>query len=603
MSEDDSSIDTSEDDSSVDTSEDDASIDTTSAVGGEFSDKRRCNNADSSPFLALRSPSSSDRSTGSGEVAAASPKKVRIHSGKGGTKRNKLNHVLLGNTKEEFDAEPVHRRMGTRNCEETGCPNKGGKCGDHGKLRLTCKLKGCQLFVQAKGLCNKHHSKLGPDPDSKRKKAVSVGGSAKGKKKVVSGENNKNPKSSKKREYRRESKGGNKRVSHKRKRLGAEEKLAVLRELSGEDAPSVHELAERVGVTSQSICNWKKAQEKLVQSVEKDGNGMAAPSKKQKHSHSPKDKGASSKENDESEDLSSDTEHFPAGATCVGKPLSYMGNHISDLLQKDGWTNVNRKVDKINFGQVLFRKGCNKKTAEEGSDKLTGFVAVAKWAHFSGYYERKVVNTNDGKKVLKRMGIEDDPYSIFESESKLPNGQVENDAQVLGSSVNADREQDTQHYNLPSRRSANSGSNENANPIALPNPDAEDDVSSSSPAHIRDEDEGGSNKNNNEPINFDNGTDEFMEMFESIQDSFTVATKNDDAESMVFFGYLLRYFNAKADKLNFSLGSDKISITEAVKSFESTKEKVANAIEEGRSVYKNLLTHITNKCKEKLPLC
>jgi len=68
---------------------------------------------------------------------------------------------------------------------------------------------------------------------------------------------------------------------------------------------------------------------------------------------------------------------------------------------------------------------------------------------------------------------------------------------------------------------------------------------------------------------------------------------------------LLRYFGTKARKKDFSLGSDKNAITEAVKSFESTKEKKVKAKREnnpGLDVYKHLLTHIINECETKLPL-
>ena len=67
--------------------------------------------------------------------------------------------------------------------------------------------------------------------------------------------------------------------------------------------------------------------------------------------------------------------------------LTIMGNFISSLLvKKEGWSVVNEKVDAINFGQVIYRKGTNRKTAEEGKDKFTGYEALAWWAYNNGYY-------------------------------------------------------------------------------------------------------------------------------------------------------------------------------------------------------------------------
>ena len=62
------------------------------------------------------------------------------------------NDAFMKEEKVEFDAAPVYRQMETRKCEEVDCPNNGSRCKTHGKLRLTCKVKGCQYYVQEKGL-------------------------------------------------------------------------------------------------------------------------------------------------------------------------------------------------------------------------------------------------------------------------------------------------------------------------------------------------------------------------------------------------------------------------------------------------------------------
>jgi hypothetical protein len=101
-----------------------------------------------------------------------------------------------------------------------------------------------------------------------------------------------------------------------------------------------------------------------------------------------------------------------------------VGNHIANLLTKEeGWLNVNKKIDSINCGQVIYRVGCDRKTAVEGVDKFTGYAAIARWAYESGCYKKKVVNDINGKgqKILEKADILDDPYSIFrDAEDEKP---------------------------------------------------------------------------------------------------------------------------------------------------------------------------------------
>lgn len=65
---------------------------------------------------------------------------------------------------------------------------------------------------------------------------------------------------------------------------------------------------------------------------------------------------------------------------------------------------MQKKVDKINYGQVLFRAGVDRKTAVEGKDKFTGYTAVARWAYKDGYFKTYVVDTEDGMKILEKAG-------------------------------------------------------------------------------------------------------------------------------------------------------------------------------------------------------
>ena len=50
-----------------------------------------------------------------------------------------------------------YRRSTVRKCVVDDCPNKGGKCNLHGKIRKTCKIEGCDTFqVQGFDVCIKH---------------------------------------------------------------------------------------------------------------------------------------------------------------------------------------------------------------------------------------------------------------------------------------------------------------------------------------------------------------------------------------------------------------------------------------------------------------
>jgi len=75
----------------------------------------------------------------------------------------------------------------------------------------------------------------------------------------------------------RQGKGEYKRVPHKRKTWNEEytaaEKLAVVRELKGDDAPSIRELAEKLGTNHRSLYRWRKDEARLVKLVEEEGRG------------------------------------------------------------------------------------------------------------------------------------------------------------------------------------------------------------------------------------------------------------------------------------------------------------------------------------------
>ena len=102
------------------------------------------------------------------------------------------------------------------------------------------------------------------------------------------------------------------------------------------------------------------------------------------------------------------------GSTCKDDPLSYVGNYISNRLVADeGWQDKVEKIDLINFGQVVYMPGYTKKTSKEGVTRFSGYATLARYAYKAGIYKEKVVDTMNGREILAKLGITDDPYFIF----------------------------------------------------------------------------------------------------------------------------------------------------------------------------------------------
>jgi len=262
-------------------------------------------------------------------------------------------------------------------------------------------------------------------------------------------------------------------------------------------------------------------------------------------------------------------------STCYDDPLTYVGNHIANLLTKEeGWSNVNKKIDSINCGQVIYRAGCDKKTAVEGVDKFIGYAALARWAYESGYYKEKVVNDINGKgqKVLEKADLSDDPYSIFrDAEDEKPAAQPQPPVQA------------DQHPIQQARGRV------------------------SPPTKIKDDEPPVLNDGGNNMLSFScsNDNQDYWQIHESIDTKFDVATAENNEESVGFYRYLLSYLDGKATRGEFSLApAEKDSITKAVKSFEDTKEKYEKAILANKpaDAYKFWMINIVNTCKQKLPL-
>eukprot|EP00581_Thalassiosira_minuscula_P019465 CAMPEP_0183718100 /NCGR_PEP_ID=MMETSP0737-20130205/11440_1 /TAXON_ID=385413 /ORGANISM="Thalassiosira miniscula, Strain CCMP1093" /LENGTH=963 /DNA_ID=CAMNT_0025947589 /DNA_START=31 /DNA_END=2925 /DNA_ORIENTATION=+ len=353
--------------------------------------------------------------------------------------------------------------------------------------------------------------------------------------------------------------------------------------------------------------------------------------KKHKSSHSA-DHGRTTRKN------SSKSRECAAGATCREDPLKYIGEYIAKLfVQRCGWVIKMKKVDLINFEPVVYRKGCDWKTALEGEDKFTGYPPVAKWAHANGYYKDWIVGEEFGVGLLENMGIKDEPYSIFENEQPVEIGrrvcsnakQNREHSRTKKTSVaatfhctkcvrdfkysSADHaheafadhvkscdpngetnieasEQSDLNQGSPTARTSNQLNQRRPNndPIMLHGPD-ENNMPDSGPVHIKD-DEGSSGNNKNEltwkelmtsKVKNDgksegNSKEEMMEIFVEIQSHYTNATAANDVDGLRFYGHLLRFLEGKANSKELSLSSDeKQMMAKHVRFFNSINEKFA----------------------------
>jgi len=275
------------------------------------------------------------------------------------------------------------------------------------------------------------------------------------------------------------------------------------------------------------------------------------------------------------------------GVTIRENPKLYVGMYIFDLLKKDGWTSKEKPAgDNTNFIKVIYCPECDKKTAVEGEDKFTGYPALAQWAYENDYFKYNVVETEDGMAMLDKVGIFDDPYSIFDK--------LDGDT-APGKASAPVQNDDDEPTSIPIQNHAKRPKIDIADNQAA----GEETQSTSGPVQIKD----------GEFLHLSQHTDlffqEWVEMLSSFDEKFAAATMVNDITGIAFYSHLIHYFEAKSSQKDFCLGSDKDIITKSSKSFEEMKAKLAKAIQENRpteNVYKNCLNHVINRLKEQLPL-
>jgi len=97
---------------------------------------------------------------------------------------------------------------------------------------------------------------------------------------------------------------------------------------------------------------------------------------------------------------------------------------------------------------------------------------------------------------------------------------------------------------------------------------------------------------------------EFKTLMKDIVARHRSAKTANDADGLTFYGYLLKYIRSKSSKKIFNLGPDKDIVADAIKEFEEAKDDVTSREESDPTydVFRDILVHVIDMCKEKLAL-
>jgi hypothetical protein len=374
-------------------------------------------------------------------------------------------------------------------------------------------------------------------------------------------------------------------------------------------------------------------------SSEDDGDAsVAPPRKKQKECHVGRNTRNSMGAN-------FDTPLVTIGATCRQHPKLYVGMYIFGLLQKNGWTGKEKKEGETNRIQIIYCPKCDMKNAVEGEDKFTGYPALAQWAYANGLYKDYVVDTVDGRIILEKVGILDEPYSIFEKKVGDPaqgenyktasvlchnddetpisravghpgpgeiSQPVQNDVYWPNVDIpdnQTDGEETEKKVGDPARGEKNETasvsfqsdderppSRVGGNPAPaeiiqppIPNDDRRPIIDIADNQAAGEETQSTSvhvQINDDEVLDSSQQTkslyDECYEMFLVSEKKLADATLASDFTGMAFYSHLVHYLEAKASRRDFCLGSDRDIIAESIESFEDKKAKLAKAVEENQ---------------------
>ena len=160
---------------------------------------------------------------------------------------------------------------------------------------------------------------------------------------------------------------------------------------------------------------------------------------------------------------------------------------------------------------------------------LSGHEAVALWAYKTGYYERNIVQTEGGRRLLHRAGILENPYSIFGRES----GDVKPAANYT---YDEDNETDSQ--------------------LTVDSADKGLSFFSASMQKTR-------------------------ALFKKVQAEYELAQEQEDEQGSIFYSHILLYLEKKAHLQEFNNGKERKIIAKNVSEYEETKRDHLDAEKRG----------------------
>jgi len=94
----------------------------------------------------------------------------------------------------------------------------------------------------------------------------------------------------------------------------------------------------------------------------------------------------------------------------------YIADYVRVILPDHGWVVKYKRINELDVLVATRESGSDNN--REGPNKLTGFDEIIDEAFVSGFYEKHIVGTENGREWLEQAGILEDPYSIFDDDLK-----------------------------------------------------------------------------------------------------------------------------------------------------------------------------------------
>jgi len=325
----------------------------------------------------------------------------------------------------------------------------------------------------------------------------------------------------------------------------------------------------------------------------------------------------STNRNERSHEITPETKKGSRSKSSVhGCPLEYVGNYIANHVGNhvEGWEvqqRTNRRLCSDYY--VIYRKGCNKKSAVEGKDKFTGYAKLALWAFETGYYTEHVVETEEGKEILEKLGIECEPYSIFNEaldlrqRSGLPAQLQAPESTTASSEDTREERQDTDAADRQVGCPQNSASNSNSSPAEE---NSQESQYSESARNEQQSNLAGSHGDTSGAEPQSNaaeaecpfaGFDRFSQTARNLTSSLSIAQERRDELGIDFFGHLNAYIRHKSNDTAFVMQFRSDRIDAAVQRFRFIMEQIESS-SEGKDTFKNLADILIDQSKTIFPL-